>query len=107
MWVTTTRGFFSVVAHRDQPEMVLVRARAREDLESLAEVTGPLEIETTPERDYGYRAVVPRERWSAGLVLLAAEIDYDNFKNAVAERQGYDRADVYHRVWFALTELQR
>ena len=74
---------------------------------SLAEVIGPLEIETTPERDYGYRAVVPRERWSAGLVLLAAEIDYDNFKNAVAERQGYDRADVYHRVWFALTELQR
>lgn len=107
MWVTTTRGFFSVVAHHDLPEMVLVRARAREDLESLAELIGPLEIQATPERDYAFRAVVPRERWSAGLVLLASEIDYPNFKNAVAERQGHARADVYARVWWALTELQR
>ncbi len=51
MWITTTRGFFSVLAHCDQPEMVLVRARAREDLESLAELIGPLEILVTADAD--------------------------------------------------------
>lgn len=107
MWVTTTRGFFSVVAHHDLPDMVLVRARVREDLEALGELVGSLEIEHTPQRDYALRAVVPRERWLAGLALLAAEIDYPNFKSAVAERQGHGRAAVYARVWFALTELQR
>ena len=32
MWLLTTRGFFSVVAHRNEPDAVLVRARARIDL---------------------------------------------------------------------------
>lgn len=107
MWVTTTRGFFSVVAHRDKPETVLVRARVREDLEALAELAGPLDITDTPDGDYGFRAEAARERWSAALVLLASEIDYGNFKNAVAERQGHERAGVYGRVWSALRELQR
>jgi hypothetical protein len=107
MWVVTTRGFYSVVAHRDDPEMVLVRVRAREDLEALDELIGPLEILTTPERDYGFRATVPRERWSQALVLLASEIDYPNFKNAVAAKQGHERAVTYHRVWSDLLELQR
>ena len=107
MWLVSTRGFFSTVAHRDRPELVLVRARARADLESLSELVGPLEITHTPHRDYAFRAEVPRERWSAALVLLAAEIDYPNFKDAVAERQGHDRARIYHRVWSDLTKLQR
>jgi hypothetical protein len=106
VWVITTRGFFSVVSHADQPESVLVRARAHEDLAALNELIGPLEIAATPERDYGFRAVVRRERWSAALVLLAAQIDYPNFKDAVATRQGHERADVYHRVWFDLTALR-
>lgn len=106
MWVTSTRGFYSAVAHRDAPELVLVRARVREDLQALGELIGPLEILATPDADYPFRAAVPRERWSAALVLLAAEIDYDNFKNAVAERQGSRREAVYHRVWAALRELR-
>jgi hypothetical protein len=107
VWIVTTRGFFSVVSHREDPRMVLVRARLREDLESLTELTGPIEILATPDHDYPFRAVVSRERWSAALVLLASEIDYDNFKNAVAARQGHERADVYRWVWFDLATLQR
>ena len=107
MWLVTTRGFFSTVAHRDRADLVLVRARKREDLESLSELIGPVEIAHTPRRDCAFRAEVPRERWSAALVLLAAEIDYPNFKNAVAEHQGPDRAGIYHHEWSELTELQR
>jgi hypothetical protein len=35
MWLVTTQGFYSVVAHRGDPDRVLVRARVREDLEAL------------------------------------------------------------------------
>ncbi len=37
---------------------------------------------------------------------MAAEIDYPNFKSAVAERQGHGRAGRYMRVWSELLGLQ-
>lgn len=52
----TTRGFFSVVAHRDEPTQVLVRARARQDFEALAGVAEPFEIAETPHADPRTRA---------------------------------------------------
>lgn len=106
MWIVTTRGFFSVVAHRDEPATVLVRARVRSDLESLGNLLGPLDIRHTPDADYAYRVVMPRERWSHCLAVLAEEIDYPNFKDAVAKRQGWNGARIYHHVWSALGSLQ-
>src|SRR2546430_6376685 len=35
MWLITTQGFYSVVAHRDQPDMLLVRARTSDDTAAL------------------------------------------------------------------------
>jgi hypothetical protein len=35
------------------------------------------------------------------------EIDYSNFKNTVAQEQGYERAHVYGDVWSVLYDLQR
>ncbi|MBX5442153.1 MAG: hypothetical protein IRZ32_11585 [Solirubrobacteraceae bacterium] len=98
----TTRGFYSVVAHRTLPAEVLVRTRTRADLEALEELIGPIDIFATPRADYPWRAVVSRERWSAAAVLLTAEIDYEDFKTAVAERQGDAREAVYHDVWMTL-----
>jgi len=40
------------------------------------------------------------------VVLLTADIDYPNFKDEVARRQGAARAGVYHDVWAALLLLQ-
>jgi hypothetical protein len=99
VWLLTTRGFYSVVAHPHDPALVLVRARAREDLEALHELLGGLEISETPQRDYRWRAAVSRSAWSAALVLLAGEIDYPNFKAAVATRQGAERAHIYGNIW--------
>lgn len=94
------------VANTDDPETVLVRARVREDLEGLHDLIDGLEVIETRERDYRWRAVVSRTAWSAALVRLAAEIDYPNFKDEVARRQGRKRADVYHGVWATLLGLQ-
>jgi hypothetical protein len=106
VWLVTSRGFYSVVAHRDDPEAVLVRARAREDLEALEAVLGQVEIAETPDRDYRWRTTVSRRAWSGAAVLLMADIDYPNFKDEVARRQGAARAGVYHDVWATLLRLQ-
>ena len=106
MWLVTTRGFYSVVENHDDPEGLLVRARVREDLESLADLIPGLGVEETPERDYRFRAAVTRDAWATAAAELAREIDYPNFKNAVAERQGSSRAHVYSGVWGILLGLQ-
>ena len=108
MWVITTQGFYSAVAHRDEPDKVIVRARTREDIEALRRA------------DPRHRAVRGRRRpttatarssaapsGSRPLAQLASAIDYDNFKNAVAERQGPERAALYGVVWRELRRLQQ
>ena len=107
MWLFTTDGFFSAVAHRDDPETILVRARVREDALRLQEAIGQGEVTETPDADYRYRVLLPRETWSAYLAAAGDTIDYPNFKNAVAARQGADRARVYAGVWSVMFELQQ
>ncbi len=107
MWITTTQGFYSVVAHRDDPDKLLVRARTREDIEALREQIPDLEPFEDRRADYRHRAVVSRAEWVAALAQLVTDIDYDNFKNAVAARQGGERAALYGVVWRELLRLQQ
>jgi len=106
MWTITTRGFYSTVAHRDKPESVLVRGRVREDLDNLADLIPNLEVFEDSTADYRWRAVVTKEAWGNAIRQITAEVDYDNFKNAVAARQGKERAHVYSAVWEDLYTLQ-
>ena len=107
MWIATTQGFYSVVEDRADPDRLLVRARTAGDIEALRGQIPSLEPFEDPGADYRHRALVRREQWIAALALLAADIDYDNFKNAVAERQDHERAGIYAGVWSALLTLQR
>ena len=38
MWLMTTRGFFSVVEHREDDNILLIRARCKQDIEALADL---------------------------------------------------------------------
>jgi hypothetical protein len=107
MWLLTTQGFYSVVQHREDANFLLVRARVRSDLAALTRLIPNLEIFETPDADYRWRATVTRMQWQVALTALGGEIDYDNFKGAVAERQGHGRADVYGHVWGELMSLQQ
>lgn len=40
MWIFTKDGFFSAVEHRDNSDLLMIRARCREDIERLAECLG-------------------------------------------------------------------
>lgn len=106
MWIVTTQGFLSAVADREQPDAVIVRARARTDIEALRRQIPGIEPFEDPTADYRHRAIVSRAEWVSAVARLASEIDYDNFKSAVARRQGAERASLYGRVWAILRTLQ-
>jgi hypothetical protein len=111
MWLFTTDGFYSAVQHRDDPGLLMVRARKEVDLVNLRKALTPtgitLVIHHTPDADYAYRMVVPRTTWVRYLTHATMELDYPNFKDAVAQRQGLERADIYHDVWSVMWEFQQ
>lgn len=116
MWIFTKLGFISVVAHRDEPTILLVRARSRQHIEAIHASMGVTRhrapIRDTPEADYRYRFEVPREVFGPWLAKFAEGIDYDNFKNAVDDHgvatnnrevaRGYLHG--LHRVWSVMRE---
>ena len=57
--------------------------------------------------DYRFRVCLPRDTWAAYVAAAAKAIDYPNFKAAIAERQGADRAHVYGAVWAAMFAFQQ
>jgi hypothetical protein len=106
MWLLTSVGFFSVVRKLGEADLT-VRARSRSDLEALSTEylpsLGPI-IEGAGT-DYPYRAHASPDFLAAAVARIVEDIDYSNFKNAVAERQGPDRAHIYGEVWGVLLRL--
>jgi hypothetical protein len=99
VWVMTTDGFFSAVAHRTRPDDVMIRARVRDDLER---AFPEAEILADEKADYPYRVIVGRGVWGAYLAHAAVTISYDNFKSAITEQK---RHNVYLSVWAVLRRL--
>lgn len=103
MWIFTQLGFFSVVAHREKPGVLLVRARVRSDLETLAARAKKCpSVTELDDADYRFRAEFQKKDFSAIISKLVDDIDYDNFKDRVSKRQGYARASIYMKVWDTL-----
>ena len=112
MWTFTTDGFYSAVEDRNDKTRLVVRCRAKVDALNLIEWLGDhdltsITMQHTPEADYEWRLFIPRHAWAMYLISAVEHLDYPNFKNAVAERQGMERADIYHDVWHVMWEFQR
>ena len=80
MWLFTPDSFISVVQHRDQPDMLLARARFPGDLGRVFPEREE-EVEETPDADYRYRLIVGREEVAHAVANAARGIDYTNFKS--------------------------
>lgn len=107
MWMFTTIGFFSVIQHPHDPESVLVRARSPEDLLTLKRRYLPaLEVVSTPNRNYKWRASCPKHLWSFAAARLAGHINYGGFETAVAKRQTPARAALYGEVFHKLGSIK-
>lgn len=100
MWIFTTHGFISVVAHRSDPGSLLVRARRAEHLQA---IFPGQPVTSAIAADYRYRTVMPRAVFYARLLGEASAITYDNFKDAIPDADYHDAATT---VWDVMRELQ-
>lgn len=109
MWLLTPTGFYSAVTAPDRDQLQ-VRTRTAEDAERLIDAVfvdaDYARIIVRRHADYRHRVLLSREQWADFVAGQAHAIDYGNFKHAVAQRQGHDRARVYADVWAALYRLQ-
>jgi len=113
MWLISKYGFASAVQHTDKPDCVLVRARDRGDLDEFCGVARDCDvpgfseeaIEENLNADYRYRMTVKNEDWTELVKVLAAGIDYPNFKDEVASVDP-SRAGIYGGVWSELMKIQ-
>ena len=72
MWLLLCHGFVSVVARRDDPNLVLVRARRREHLDHfIARLDPKPELIPSPQADYRWWALLPRADLADLLVGVA------------------------------------
>jgi len=101
MWLFTSRGFYSVVTTNSGGDYV-VRGRVRSDVEALLPAVEPFgrdrQVIETSSSDYRYRLVIDTDEWLRIAEVLAAEVDYANFKSRIA-RSNPTRAKTYHRIW--------
>ena len=88
MWVFLDIGFFAVGFDKHcQPDELIIKARAKIDLDHLSnEITiGP--ILDTPTHDYPFRAIIKRSNWAAFLSAVGNGIDYPSLRTTTANNQ--------------------
>lgn len=114
MWLFTTLGFFSIVRkpHEAAPgRPVQIRARKLSDLRDLIREAGisgkSAEVIVTPNADYCGRIAVTESELAAIMVKLGNDIDYGNFKNAVALTPNQrDKKGVLSEIWEIMWNYQ-
>jgi hypothetical protein len=112
MWLYHIIGFYSIV-HKPpcKEDELLARTRCKDDIDKLkkllkAKYQFNSEVIESPQADYAYRMIVPREIFASFISSAAMELGYDNFKNTIRGKD-YKRHDAYLRCWEAMYEWQR
>jgi hypothetical protein len=99
----TKYGFYSIV--QKLPNVYHVRSRERRDLQNLIDEV-PLpgsSISESKSTDYLARIIVDRDVVMKILQFLGSTLDYDNFKQQIAETP--DQAHKpYHSVWKVIAD---
>lgn len=95
MWIITTGAFVSIVEHRDDPGMLIVRGRFAGDAARFLGVQLAREKET-PDADYRFRIVTKREAVEKAVVRAVRGVQYPNFKDSIREAW---RKALAMRIW--------
>ena len=106
MWTFTTTGFYSAVEHRDNPDLLLVRARDEESLAPLAALADQA-VQFTPDADYAFRVIVSKQDYAQWLMSQVMGIDYPNFKSRAHTVRGEAFVHALHDVWEVMFKFQR
>lgn len=102
MWIAMNDSFVSVVANRNDPKGVVVRARVKEDLVALFPLHANDIVEMT-ESDYRWRLFLDKKYVSTVIAERVMNIDYDNFKNSVPKIW---RKRAYNNIWATMYNVQ-
>lgn len=100
MWVFTNKGFISVVQHREEKNVFIIRARAKKHLSDLF---SKLKIETLPYADYRYRVYITKNKFKEFMDSYLDNLKYDNFKNSIEDS---DYHDLCLGVWSKALDYQ-
>lgn len=100
MWVFTSKGFISAVAHRDKPDHLMVRARR---LEHLQAILPGQEVQQIASSDYKYRVTVSKDTFAGLMFQEITRLTYDNFKNSIPDAEYHDACS---QVWRTMHTLQ-
>ena len=100
MWIMTNNSYLSMVSKDCGPSKLLVRARRAGDIEK---VFPDAKVTRTTNRDYLYRAALPRNVVKQTLAAMIDKIDYPNFKDSVEDSSLHA---AYVGVWCAMAGLQ-
>ena len=101
MWLFGQRGMFSIVQHRDDKDILIVKARVKGDIEQYWPYA---EIERNEEFDYLYRANLPRGDVAVAVAQMVHDMDYSSFKGEMHDRAR--RYPFYLRIWECLIDMQ-
>lgn len=103
MWIFSDTGVVSAVRHFTDTDQLVVRARDRRSLESLATLAGVPVL--AQGFDYPFRVFVPRERFAAWLMDAVESLDYTNYKARAMQTLPDYFQDVLHDVHARLAEM--
>lgn len=101
MWIYTDKGFISVVAHRTDPTLFLVRGRSKAHLETMFPTH---KVESTPNADYGFRIYMEKVSFQQWMKREVTKLTYPNFKNSIREESYHQAAS---DVWAIMLDYQR
>lgn len=83
MWLCMSDGMLSAVQHKENADMLIVRARNPQHLDNFS--PNHL-VEVSSSSDYISRISLSKDEFSQVLTRRIAGIDYKNFKKSVGER---------------------
>lgn len=100
MWIFTTRGFVSIVQHKDMRGHFQVKSRV---IDPLRYMFPEVEIEIIDWADYRFRVTVEKETVMAALSREMRSVLYTSFKDACCDE---DYHYVLTRVWSIMYSYQ-
>ena len=97
MWIALTEGWLSIVAHRDKPRHLLVRAR---NPNHIRRTFPKATMYTDANADYPFRADIPRGVVIDLIINRLEHMRYDNFKATIDDEDYHDAAlDVWRAMY--------
>jgi succinate dehydrogenase/fumarate reductase flavoprotein subunit len=108
MWIFLKDAFLSIIdpdgaydgSKGPVSNKLLVRGRFKGDIER---VFPRAKVTVTPDRDYRYRALIPRDTVAQAMYRAVMQAGAKNFKGSVKEKW---RHDAYMGCWFTMEREQ-